>query len=47
MDPVIKRRFTTDLLKFSTRSMKFSVKENFVRFFNSWFVDLRDFTFFI
>ena len=45
--PVIKRRFTTDLMSDFTQSMKFSVVENFVRFFNSWFVDLRDFTFFI
>ena len=47
MDDVIKYRFTTDLLTLSSRSMKFSIKENFIRFFNSWFVDLRDFTFFI
>ena len=47
MDDVIKYRFTTDLLALSSRSMKFSIKENFIRFFNSWFVDLRDFTFFI
>ena len=27
--------------------MKFSVVENFIRVFDSWFVDLRDFQFFI
>ena len=47
VSPAMKRRFTTDLMKDFTQSMKYSVIENFVRFFDFWFVDLRDFTFFI
>lgn len=43
----MRRRFTTDLLRTQTQSMKFSVVENFIRVFDSWFVDLRDFQFFI
>ena len=47
METVMRRRFTTDLLRTQTQSMKFSVVENFIRVFDSWFVDLRDFQFFI
>lgn len=44
---VIRRRFTTDLMAAFSQSMKFNVVENTVALFNSWFVDLRDFRFFI
>ena len=47
MRPIIKRRFTTDLMLDFSQSMKFSVIENFIRLFDSWFVDFRDFTFFL
>lgn len=44
---VMKRRFTTDLMTLFTVSMKIGVRENKISLFDSWFVDLRDFAFFI
>jgi len=44
---VMKRRFTTDLMTQFTVSMKIGVRENHISLFDSWFVDLRDFAFFI
>ena len=40
-------RFTTDLSALQTFSMKFSMVENFIMFFDNWFVDIGDFAFFI
>lgn len=47
MTHVMKRRFSTDLMLDFSQSMKFSVVENFIRLFDSWFIDIRDFTFFL
>ena len=47
MQPVIKHRFNTDLMKAFTSSTKFGIIKNDIRFFDYWFVDLRDFLFFL
>ena len=44
---VMRKRFTTDLMSNFVQSMKFTIVENSLRFFDNWFIDLRDFTFFI
>ena len=44
---VIKRRFSTDLLLTSSQSSKFAVINDDIRLFDYWFVDLRDFLFFM
>ena len=47
MQSVIKRRFNTDLMTTFSTSTKFSIINNPIRFFDYWFVDLRDFMFFM
>ena len=42
---VMRKRFTTDLVQNFVPSIKFSVVENTTNFFQSWFIDLRDFSF--
>ena len=44
---VMRKRFTTDLMTDFVQSMKFTIVENSYQFFNHWFIDLRDFTFFL
>lgn len=44
---MIKRRLNTDLQTIFSTSVKFGVVENYIKFFDYWFVDLRDFAFFI
>lgn len=44
---VIRRRFTSDLMAAFSQSMKFTVVENAIELFDLWFVDLRDFRFFL
>jgi len=44
---VIRKRFTTDLMTEFVQSMKYTIVESTLLFFDEWFVDLRDFTFFI
>ena len=47
MTAVIKRRFNSDLTTDFSSAVKFAVVENFIQLFDYWFVDIRDFTFFI
>jgi hypothetical protein len=47
LDLIIQRRFTTDVTLTQSLSMKFSVVESEIRFFDSWLLDLRDFSFFL
>ena len=44
---MIKRRFNSELMKAFTSSNKFAVVKNSIRFFDYWFVDVRDFLFFL
>ena len=44
---VIKRRFNSDLMTSFSTSVKFAVISNHIKFFDYWFIDLRDFSFFI
>ena len=44
---MIVKRFTTDLMSNFVQSMKYSVGANIIKFFDLWFVDLRDFAFFL
>ncbi len=41
------KRFNTDLMSDFSVSVKYSIRENCIKLFNAWVVDLRDFAFFL
>ena len=47
MYSVIKRRFSTDLMISFSAATNIAIVDNDIRLFDSWFVDMRDFVFFM
>lgn len=43
----MKKRFNTDLMSDFSVSVKYSIRENSIKLFNAWVLDLRDFAFFL